>query len=175
MIPGELRLNKTTIEIYRPEGVTSEVRWTLSPTWFDRYADSDELPSLPYYEPTPDQIGLPDAEIMPFVRTWAETALRETTNYLVSGWADDITPILSYRRHQLEIHTTDGTVTNFEVPGFIARRSIRSLVDPDDTIVFFAGAQDPGDVKITTETVIPVRHVTMIKHITETEPVKTTP
>lgn len=167
MTTPETQLCKTPVDLL-PEGIESGVRWTLGPTWYTNHAE-DEIPFLPYYDHPSWNPGqdIDNPDVVLAAQQWAQRALRETTDYLISGWRSLTTPILVLRKHQLEIHTTDGCRNRVTVSGSVARQSVLGLTNSDNALIFSGDERGPENALITTETIIPVRNITIVKHTTE--------
>lgn len=165
--PRDIYLSKMNVEPYLPDGEKHDVRWTLA-SWYEEYC-GDELPFLPYYDHLVENPGqnIDNPDVIIAAHKWAERAIRETTDYLICGWYSLIAPALMLRKHRLEIHTTDGHIHFFSLSGSAVKKSLRHLANPNDTISFGGDPYDMDNCTITKETIIPVRHITLVNHTTE--------
>lgn len=157
-----ISLRKFIVEL--PGNENYGERWTLSP-WYEE-TDFADLSILHYYEPAPEHAELDDNELMPYIHHWAETALRETTDYLIHGWASATTPLLTIRVHRLEIYTTGHTHV-VSVPGWRAYECLRCIGHPDVTLKFVSDTNLSNGNRLVSELVIPTSNIITINHTIE--------
>lgn len=128
MLP--IRLMLTEVTLVDPDNGELGMRWTLGPTWYANHKDEPTI-GVAYYQES-DNDGRFENDPEP-LRIWAARMIARTTDYRVIGW-DGQAPRLEQEHHLLEIWTTAGISTTYEVSRANARGAIDRLGNVNDVI-----------------------------------------
>lgn len=163
------------------ERPTTDLRWTLGPSWYQDNVDGLCGGELPPYLETPD--GTLDPLTSTMVRRWATQAIADTTPYRVVGWdnANPAVPILIMEEHRLIVYTTSRVIHTGTMRVQDITRTLDALHDRDGRIAVSETNHDAARTPVcdsapytpsrVTTIHIPVRSVKTVDHQVDRYPV----